>query len=341
MGEAISKSKDLEKELTHTKCRLAQVKMKALELSKEIYKTPKRSVYSVAKVSSLQFNVRSKPTASSSFCPRSHVEILQASVKIKLLDRYSLKSPRDASTCDLGSGAFGKCTKMLLCATEVAVKMITLEEYSYDSIMYEAAVMMELCCGHPNLPLFIGVYDQPEYPKPLIVMKFYSVAGKPCTFHDYIRKERLSSEDWARILLRVCNGLAAIHQKSYLHNDLKCDNIVLSDCIPNCKKPPPVWPIIIDFGKARTIKNAKIYRLNEVEKKEYLKYYTHLAPELVLGSCPQSVLTDIYSLCQIVGKVASISRDKHLKAIAKFCVKNNPANRPSLLYVHDSIYDLT
>ena len=74
---------------------------------------------------------------------------------------------------------------------------------------------------------------------------------------------------------------------------------------------------------------------NEVEKKEYLSCYTHLAPELILGSCTQSVLTDVYSLCRIIGKVGSISNDKHLKAIAKFCVKENPANRPSLLYVHD------
>ena len=73
----------------------------------------------------------------------------------------------------------------------------------------------------------------------------------------FLVKERLSSNDRARILFGVCNGLAAIHKRGYLHNDLKCDNIVLSDCIPNCSKPSPVWPIIIDFGKARTEKNAK------------------------------------------------------------------------------------
>ena len=159
---------------------------------------------------------------------------------------------------------------------------------------------------------------------------------------DYLRKENLLSTcDWARILLGICNGLAAIHQKGYLHNDIKCDNVVLSDCIPGLQKPPPVWLIIIDFGKARSVKNPKVYKLSEAEKKEYLRTYTHLAPELISGLSPQSVLTDIFSLCQIIGKVAAVTHSKEFKAIAKFCPRDNSANRPSMLYVHDSIFDLT
>lgn len=334
----IGKSKELEKQLAHTKSRLMQTKLKALEVSKDIFRTPNR--YPVTR-SSAFFKVGSKPTASSGLRPSHyHAEIIQSIVKVKHLDRYSLQNPPCTACCELGSGTFGKCTKMLLCAMEVAVKTTTLDEYSYDSIMYEAAIMTDICHGDPNLPLFMGVYDQPEFPKPLLVLKFYSVGGKPCTFHQYMRKERMqSSQAWSRILVGVCNGLKTIHQKGYLHNDLKSDNIVLSDCIPECKKPPPVWPIIIDFGKARAIKNPKTYQLNESEK-EYLKAYTHLAPELIFGSCAQSVLTDVFSLCQVIGKVATISRNKQFKAIAKFCARENPANRPSLLYVHNSLSDM-
>lgn len=164
--------------------------------------------------------------------------------------------------------------------------------------MNEASVMTEVCCGHPNLPLFIGVYDHPECPKPLLVTKFYSVAGKPCTLHQHLRREYQSHSqqnvnDWARILLGVCDGLQAIHQRGCLHNYLKCDNVVLSDCIPKSTKAPSMWPIIIDFGKATPIKSPKQYRLQyrlrAKEKEEYLKNYTHLAPELILGKCPQSV----------------------------------------------------
>lgn len=91
--------------------------------------------------------------------------------------------------------------------------------------MCEARVMAEVWQGHPNLPLFIGVYEQIEHPKPSLVMKFYSVDGEPYTLHKYLREYRSECDtpqvaDWARILLGICDGLDAIHKKGYLHNDL-------------------------------------------------------------------------------------------------------------------------
>ena len=114
---------------------------------------------------------------------------------------------------------------MLLSTTEVAVKTITLDSYSAKVILYEAEVMVEVCRGHPNLPLFIGVYDHPECPKLLLVTKFYSVAGKACTFHQYLRNQhqsdsRTTVHDWAQILIGICRGIQAIHAKGFLHNDI-------------------------------------------------------------------------------------------------------------------------
>ena len=74
----------------------------------------------------------------------------------------------------------------------------------------------------------------------------------------------------AQILLGVCHGVEAIHQKGYLHNDLKCDNVVLSDCVPYMEKAPKVWPVIIDFGKAKPLSSPKCYRLNQAEMEKYL-----------------------------------------------------------------------
>ena len=143
-----------------------------------------------------------------------------------------------------------------------------------------------------------------------------------------------------QILVGVCNGLDAIHKKGYLHNDLKCDNIVLSDCIPYSEDTPSVWPIIIDFGKARPIQSLKRYKLTVVEQEEHIKIYTHLAPELIRGSCPQSVLTDVYSLGCIIKKVSTITSSQQLKSIGNLCTKVNVANRPSVTYVHDSLSNL-
>ena len=100
--------------------------------------------------------------------------------------------------------------------------------------MFEALVMTEICCGHPNLPLFIGVCDQlHSKSKPLLVSRFYLVAGEPCKLHQHLitqtkRQTTGAVNDMARILVGVCNGVEAIHQKGYLHNDLKCDNVVLN-----------------------------------------------------------------------------------------------------------------
>jgi hypothetical protein len=340
----LSRSKDLEKQLVDTRSQLEKSKLKSIELGKKLYNTPKAPLRPM--ISSARYSIQSRPTPSSLLHPQSHRTLnLTGTLKCKVnqLDKCSLQRCSGSQSCELGSGTFGKCTKMLLCATEVAVKTITLDDYSYNNIMREAMIMADICHGHPNVPLFIGVYDQQGSLKPLIVMKYYSVAGKPYSFHQYLRNDsqQRNLPDLARILLGICNGLQAIHCKGYLHNDLKCDNIVLSDNIPYLEKPQSLWPIVIDFGKARPIKDPKTYKLNEKERDHYFKTYTHLAPELVMGACPQSVLTDVYSLCRIIGKAATVTHYKQLNLIANLCTRTSSiATRPSLLLVHESVADL-
>ena len=156
--QVYAKSKELEKELTDTKSKLFQTKMKALMIRKEMCKSPALKKYSVSTAaSSLQYFVRTKPTASSGFHSSHRVcnnstDMLQC--QVKRLDRYSLIST-DLDDCEvLGSGTFGKCTKMILSGTKVAVKATTLDAYSCANIMHEAVVLTEVCCGHPNLPLY-------------------------------------------------------------------------------------------------------------------------------------------------------------------------------------------
>ena len=204
--------------------------------------------------------------------------------------------------------------------------------------------MVEVCCGHPNLPLFIGVYDHPECPKPLLVTKFYSVADKACTFHQYLCNQHRSDSqitvhDWAQILIGICRGIQAVHTKGFLHNDIKCDN-VMSDCICRSENNPPVWPIIIDFGKARPMTCPKKYKLSDAEKEYYLKNYTHLAPELVKGLQSQSVQTDVYSIGHIIKKVVIVTKSHDLKVVARLCTKSDFAMRPSLQYVCESLSDV-
>lgn len=56
----------------------------------------------------------------------------------------------------------------------------------------------------------------------------------------------------------VAEGLLHIYNKGVLHNDIKADNVALSDCTPACKEhTPKFWPTIIDFGKACPVNNGK------------------------------------------------------------------------------------
>ena len=97
--------------------------------------------------------------------------------------------------------------------------------------------------------------------------------------------------------------------------------------MPYSNYTPQVWPIIIDFGKARPIDSPKKYKLSRVEQEQHLKAYPHLAPDLVHGTNSQSILTDVYSLGHIIGHVAS---NEDLKSSSKLCTKENFANRQSI-----------
>ena len=47
--------------------------------------------------------------------------------------------------------------------------------------------------------------------------------------------------------------------------------------------------VLIDFGKAVKLSDAKMYHLGEIERQEYMSKYPHLAPEIVYGQKKQSV----------------------------------------------------
>ena len=117
---------------------------------------------------------------------------------------------------------------------------------------------------------------------------------------------------------------------------IMCDNIVLSDIVPISSQAPSLWPIVIYFGKARSLKSPKTYRLTEKEKMLYLQTYTHLAPELVSGLNPQSITTDIFSLGVIIHRVAHVIASLQLKSLSNLCI-GVTSNRPSMMYVQESL----
>ena len=91
-------------------------------------------------------------------------------------------------------------------------------------------------------------------------------------------------EQWLMVISQLADAINYLHEKEILHNDIKCDNILLVVCSRLC------CPILIDFGKTLE------------EQQRYFKYHSHIAPEVVDGTHTPSVKSDIliYTVTNII-----------------------------------------
>lgn len=92
----------------------------------------------------------------------------------------------------------------------------------------------------------------------------------------------------------------------------KTDNIVVSVSPVNV-----ITPILIDFSKATLISEGKIKVLTAAEKDRYRKEHMQIAPELIEGTHPQSVKSDIYSLGIVFASIYKFTKYKPIKELAK------------------------
>ena len=127
------------------------------------------------------------------------------------------------------------------------------------------------------------------------------------------------------------NGCRTLHAQGVLHNDLKSDNIVLTDCTPATSKSvrQKLWPIIVDFNKACPEDDGKTYHLQPTEIQQYKKRYSHLAPDLVDGKVKQSTASDVYSFSRIVQKLSTVSTvsEKDFPGLCALCTTYTGSNR--------------
>jgi eukaryotic-like serine/threonine-protein kinase len=82
------------------------------------------------------------------------------------------------------------------------------------------------------------------------------------------------------ILIKICEGLAALHEANILHLDIKPDNILMKHS---------GHPVIIDFGLSKNIESGLTEPHSVPEGS-----FRYIAPEIWLHT-PMSVRTDIYS----------------------------------------------
>ncbi|CAB3984073.1 probable serine threonine- kinase DDB_G0280461 [Paramuricea clavata] len=91
----------------------------------------------------------------------------------------------------------------------------------------------------------------------------------------------MSTETWLCICYDITDALDLMHQRGYLHCDLKSNNVLVAQN----------KGFLIDFGKVCEISRPKA--------KKYKEIYKHIAPGALKG-IPVTPVSDIYSLGRVL-----------------------------------------
>lgn len=199
----------------------------------------------------------------------------------------------------IGRGSFGVVRMQVYRGIKVAVKEFLPRTIATD-VLHEASIMTRLC--HPNLPMLFGVCLQSQ-PYRRIVMQCHLLDNtKAVTIGQELLDKKLTDVVvWVMLCLQLFEAVSYLHSEVYiLHNDIKVDNILITNSVT---VPTGYQIVLIDFGKAQLIKDAKCYNLTVLERREYIRLYPHLAPEVIEGETKQSMQSDVFSLGLVIHKI--------------------------------------
>ena len=97
--------------------------------------------------------------------------------------------------------------------------------------------------------------------------------------------------------------------------------VVIKD-IPGCG-------VLIDFNKACSVENGRVYRLTYEQQRYYMKHYPQVAPEVRRGVHKQSFASDIYALGRVLQKIDTVLKVPCLYKMLAVCLEQNHSGRPS------------
>jgi hypothetical protein len=172
------------------------------------------------------------------------------------------------------------------------------------------------------------------------------------------------------LAFRLTWAFEFMHNKFFIHNDIKPDNILLSG-----DDEEPFFPVITDFGIAHVLDSALVIKGFIVSNVHGASLH-YSAPEVLKAICerPSNYKTDVYSIGIVLyemfmrqkawpsfdrikvikGEIPNMSVEilmENLKdisiddasrifSIVKRCLSNNPEQRPLMREVHGLICDL-
>ena len=222
-----------------------------------------------------------------------------------LSDYASIKLPGFEFCRCLGIGGMGAVylAKQKSLGRYVAVKMIK-SEYAHlpryhDRIVAEAQTMAAL--NHPNI---ISCYDIITTPDHIFVIMEYIPGGM--TVKDLINRfGKLDDIIVIHILTDVIEGLSYIHQKGFIHQDLKPDNLMIyCSSMSPANTPAEIFSypgnriVISDFGIARNVRKSdkEQQHSNNSTTQTIVGSPSYMPPEQYFTPDNIDLRTDIYAL---------------------------------------------
>ena len=180
----------------------------------------------------------------------------------------------------LGAGGMGAVylARDLRLERDVAIK--TLTERSFVRLVGlkpEAWAMTTVT--HPAVAQIHGVESWRG--RPFLVVEF--LAGG--TLEDRLRDGPVAPAEAVSVVARLADALAALHEKGYLHGDVKPSNIGFT---------AEGSPKLLDFGLAHAVDDAAIVGGT----------LPYLSPEVLAGR-PAEVADDVWSLCVVLYEMVS------------------------------------
>jgi len=168
--------------------------------------------------------------------------------------------------------------------TRIALKVLLQEHVKKKELLDQ--MRNEAECGksfeHPNV---VTIYEfNKDHQLPFIAMELFNALNVKQEVRDF--PERLIY-NFKTIALQAAEGLAHIHDKGWLHRDVKPDNFLMdSECTVK----------VIDFSIAQRLKKKGIMRmLGGGRSKKVQGTRSYMAPEQILGKTLDE-RTDIYAL---------------------------------------------
>ena len=163
---------------------------------------------------------------------------------------------------------------------------------------YEARVIEKLR-DNPGIPLLFGVMLKQ---KPVsLVLQFHGDGMESTTLYKAAtRREITEIGQWKAIICKISDALQHIHDREFIRNDHKSNNVVLEK-----DANLQVNPVIIDFGKSVLAAKAKKPKAKPLcVRGQYANSF--ISPELVNGTGKPSVTTDMFALCFMIRSLYAI-----------------------------------